>query len=72
MIAVCVCTYCHRTLHYLKMTAKLARQQSCIHLSNFTGALVHLPNIDEGYGASLPFWMPQGEIREFLSAALFK
>lgn len=72
MIAVCGCTYCHRTLHYLKMTAKLACQQSCIHLSNFTGALVHLPNIDEGYGASLPFWMPQGEIREFLSAALFK
>lgn len=72
MIAVCGCTYCHRTLHYLKMTAKLARQQSCIHLSNFTGALVHLPNTDEGYGASLPFWMPQGEIREFLSAALFK
>lgn len=54
------------------MTAKLACQQSYTHLSNFTGALVLLPNVDQGYGASLPFWKPQGEIRESLSAALFK
>lgn len=54
------------------MTAKLARQQSYTHLSNFTGALVLLPNIDHGYGASSPYWKPQGEIREFLSDALFK
>ena len=72
IIALCGCTYCHRTLHYLKMTAKLACQQSYTHLSNFTGALVLLPNIDQGYGAYLPFWKPQGEIREFLSAVLFK
>lgn len=68
--AVCRCTYCIWTLHYLKMTAKLACQQSYIHLSNFTCALVLLPNIDQEYGASLPFWRPQGNIREFLSALL--
>ena len=51
--------------YYLKMTAKLACQQSNTHLSNFTGGLVLPSNIDQGHEASLPFWEPQGEIREF-------